>query len=96
MNVGHKHCCEEMSAHLTANELYLSYSSKFREYGIHYREGLGGGRQVIRDCPWCGEALPPPMRDAWFDEMDRLGINPDGEVPSQYLSDDWWKNRERN
>jgi hypothetical protein len=96
MDKRQNHCCDEMSAHLDAGELYFSYIPKFREYGIHYREEFGGGRQVVRHCPWCGKKLPPPNREAWFDEIDKLGLDPDGDLPKQFLTDEWWRLRKND
>lgn len=94
MNEAQAHCCNEMKTLLGAGELHLSYIPKFREYGISYREEFGGGKQVIRHCPWCGQTLPVSMREAWFDELDRLGLDPDGELPERFLSEEWWRNPE--
>ena len=88
------HCCKEMEFHLEAGEVSIYYSPKHRKYGIDYREGYGGGIQIISFCPWCGNHLPASLSDRWYDELERLGIDPDDdEVPSDFLSDIWWKKR---
>lgn len=86
------HCCEIMRMHLESGELYLSYIPKFREYGIHYNDG-GTSRQVIHFCPWCGSKLPPSRRNEWFDELDRLGLDPDDELPIEFTNDAWWRDK---
>ena len=88
------HCCLEMQSHLQGGELHLSYTPKFREYGVEYREIFGGGRQVIKHCPWCGKKLPTVLREAWFDELDRLGLEPDGILPEGLQTEEWWRGKE--
>lgn len=86
-----EHCCHEMTFHLEAAELHLSYDNRFREYGIHYRSEYGIGLQMISNCPWCGSQLPASLRDAWFDELDRLGRAPEDDLPAPLQSDAWWR-----
>jgi hypothetical protein len=80
-----------MSAHLEAKELRLSYSPKFREYGIDYTKQAGGGLQVINFCPWCGSKLPSSLRDQWFEQLDRLGLEPEDQLPDKLQDDSWWR-----
>ncbi len=87
-----EHCCQEMQMHVEAGELHLSYDSRFREYGIDYRHEFGVSVQRIANCPWCGTALPVSLRDAWFAELDRLGLEPEDDLPASLLSDAWWRN----
>lgn len=87
----HTHCCREMSAHLESSELHLSYSPKFREFGIDYAKQYGGGQQVINFCPWCGTKLPSSLRDQWFEELDSLGLEPDDQLPDKLQDDSWWR-----
>lgn len=70
----------------------------FDEYGIPVRDGEGGAASssvLIRNCPWCGVALPPSRRAAWFDALARRGfVNPLGafdQLPEEFLSDAWWR-----
>lgn len=86
-----EHCCDEMTFHLEAAELHLSYDSRYREYGIEYRSEYGGGIQILSNCPWCGTQLPASLRDAWFDELERLGLEPEDELPAPLRSDAWWR-----
>jgi hypothetical protein len=68
----------------------IDYDPRFREYSLLLRGS--GGLQLIRHCPWCGARLPDSLRDLFFDEMDRLGLDyPDDEPPGAYLTDAWWR-----
>lgn len=86
-----------MTNHMDAHGEYCSrlikYSIEFDEYAIPdyvaYPDAEGP-RQLINFCPWCGERLPNSRRDDWYDELERMGIDPsDGEIPSAYLTDEW-------
>jgi hypothetical protein len=71
-------------------DVVVVYLPKFDEYGLPVRDG-GTSMIVIGHCPWCGVRLPESRRDAWFDEMERLGIDPwKDDVPADYRSDAWW------
>ncbi|WP_432829202.1 DUF6980 family protein [Dactylosporangium sp. CA-092794] len=71
-------------------DVVVVYLPKFDEYGLPVRDG-GASVIVIGFCPWCGARLPQSRRDAWFDEMERLGLDPwEDEVPEEYQSDAWW------
>jgi hypothetical protein len=86
------HCCREMTSHIEAAELHLSYDCRFREYGIYYRPECGGASiQKLFYCPWCGSQLPDSLRDAWFEELDRLGLEPEDDLPIPLRSDAWWR-----
>lgn len=78
-----------MENHLVREGFPLSYINKFREYGIDYPHT--DSFQIISFCPWCGEKLPDPLRDKWFDELDKLGLEPGDNLPDDLLSDEWWK-----
>jgi hypothetical protein len=79
-----------MRQHLGGAELHFTYIPKFREYGIGYADG-GNSMQLIAHCPWCGDALPKSLRIEWFDELDALKIDPYGELPLCYQTDEWWR-----
>lgn len=83
------HCCQQMQANLASQELHLSYISKFREYGIDYADG-GSSHQTIQFCPWCGSKLPASLRTQWFEELDAIGVDVDGEIPQIYSDSEWW------
>ncbi|MEV8514740.1 hypothetical protein [Dactylosporangium sp. NPDC051484] len=75
-------------------DVVVVYTPKFDEYGLPIRDG-GTSMVVIGFCPWCGGRLPQSRRDAWFDEMERLGLDPwEDEIPEVYQSDAWWRGEE--
>ena len=78
-----------MQDHIHRGELPVTYNAKFREYGITYPGS--GSVQLIRFCPWCGSRLPESLRDAWFAELDRLGLEPEDPLPDRLKTDAWWK-----
>jgi len=68
----------------------IEYIAKFDEYGIIVHDG-GTSISAIRYCPWCGSPLPDSKRDRWFDELERLGVDPSSDdIPEQFQSDAWW------
>ena len=84
-------CCLEMEKFLRSGDLAITYIPKFREYGILYLDG-GTSYQVIRYCPWCGSKLPESARDQWFDEIEKLGMDPDdSNLPKKFLTEEWIK-----
>lgn len=85
-----QHCCAKMMEMISFVNLELSYFPKFREYGINYSGGES--YQVIDFCPWCGKKLPESMRDAWFERLDELGMEPEDDIPVEMRSDAWWIN----
>ena len=90
------HCCEEMVFHLAGGEVAIIYTPKFREYGIKILDG-GSSFQLIYYCPWCGCKLPSSMRMQWFDELDKLKLEPGNpNIPANMLTDKWWKNLGKN
>jgi hypothetical protein len=78
-----------MKTHIESKELYLNFSPRFREYGIVYADG-SVSQQTIYFCPWCSSKLPSSLRLEWFEELDRLGLEPDDELPAELNSDAWW------
>ncbi|MFI5913017.1 DUF6980 family protein [Dactylosporangium sp. NPDC051541] len=100
-----RHCCDGLRAQLEQDpdddldpwddpDVVVVYMPRFDEYGLPIRDG-GTSMVVIGFCPWCGARLPESRRDAWFDEMDRLGLDPwEDELPEEYQSDAWWRKDE--
>lgn len=87
------HCCDVMAGYLVGGDISILYVPKFREYGITVAYG---GESYIRlsYCPWCGKQLPGSLRDEWFDEIERLGLEPeDTRLPARYATDEWWRCR---
>lgn len=86
-----EHHCERLDHAVEADDLPVSYHPVFREWGIDYTDG-GSSFNTIQFCPWDGERLPGQLRDAWFDRLDELGLEPeDPRVPVEMRSDRWWK-----
>lgn len=90
-----QHCCDELKFHLENREVAIIYVPEFREYGIKIMDMDGGiSFQEIYYCPWCGQKLPPSLRDQWFDQIEALGYEwGDSNIPARYLSDEWWRER---
>ena len=102
-----EHCCELMATAVESEceqhpvrhdcpDALLAYSSRFDEYGILIHDG-GLAVCQIQYCPWCGKCLPDSKRDRWFDELEAKGISDpdDDNVPSEYLSDAWYRGPNR-
>ena len=89
----HTHCCQDMCREVEQNcgldvAGIVRFSPVFREYGPLICDD---GSSSFRFCPWCGTRLPESLRDRWFAEVERLGIDPwEGEVPEEYQSSAWW------
>jgi hypothetical protein len=87
------HCCEEMARHLAEGEVAITYSPRFREYGIKILDG-GSATQLITYCPWCGGKLPSSLRDEWFEIVEGLGLEAgDPQIPEEMSSAAWWQRR---
>ena len=70
----------------------IIYIEKFDEYGLKILDG-GTSSVLIEFCPWCGKKLPESKRDQWFDEIEKLGIDPwSEEIPEKYLGNKWYLN----
>jgi len=70
--------------------LPVEYDEVFREYSIS-ECGDSSIMQLFSYCPWCGTRLPMSLRDAWFDRLDDLGLEPgDSGIPENMTSSQWW------
>ncbi len=88
--------CSEHADRFTCPDAMVQYSARFREYGLIVHDG-GHSVRAISFCPWCGAHLPQSLRDRWFEELERLGIDPHGdEIPAEYLSEQWWADAQRS
>lgn len=90
------HCCENMKFFLDEDKVDVHYSPMYREYTIGLKNS--NGFQLILFCPWCGKSLPEDLRDEWFtileDEMKiKVNIDNTENLPKEFLTDTWWKNR---
>ena len=96
-------CCKEMYKNLLGEddgrcESHLGYQPKFREYFVDIRDEFGGSAvHLIKHCPWCGKKFPSPLRDKFFDTLEKeYNIETDiGEcqqsedIPEEFKSDEW-------
>ncbi|WP_028885152.1 DUF6980 family protein [Teredinibacter turnerae] len=98
------HCCKEMERAISAKckihedkfacpDVLIAYTSKFDEYGLIVHDG-GTSSISIHYCPWCGNKLPESKRDAWFEAIEKLGIDDfnSEEIPEKFKSDAWYRN----
>ena len=84
------HHCERMDYAVAEERLPVWFNARFREWGIKYVDGVSSYELLF--CPWDGEELPGSLRDAWFERLDRLGMEPeDPRVPEAMRSDRWWR-----
>jgi hypothetical protein len=84
-------CCERMTDAISGPEIPIVYVREFREFGIRVLDG-GSSFIELSFCPWCGQKLPKSLRDRWFDELERRGIDPaTDEVPAEFTDDRWYK-----
>lgn len=78
------HACERMAALIADPRCGIRYSPWCREFGIV--SPIGGWQDTIGFCPFCGAALPPSLREKFFDrhpDADEPPFGPDG--------DRWWR-----
>lgn len=83
-------CCSHLQYAIDDPDVPIVYSSKFREVGIRVLDG-GSSYIVIKHCPWCENRLPESLRDEWFATLERMNIDPDGElIPEQFKNELWY------
>lgn len=92
--------CDKLQLYSSENfdnaDTPIVFSRKFDEYGLKVLDG-GSSSILITHCPWCGQKLPESKRDQWFDEMEKLGIDPWTEnLPDKYNTDEWFRERDSN
>ena len=83
-------CCDRLAHALSDGASPITYHPPHRSLGIRV---IGtSAKDSITFCPFCGTAVPPNLRSVWFDELDRLGLEPE-DVPegSDLRSDRWWR-----
>lgn len=98
-----QHCCARMEHQVEfvcadhpelgfCPDSLISYSDKFREYGLRVHDG-GSASVEIAYCPWCGARLPASLRTRWFDELATLGIDDPlaQPLPEVFRSGAWWR-----
>ncbi len=83
-------CCQLMRHALSESSIPIIPVSRFREIGIRIEDG-GTSYLVMEFCPWCAKQLPKSLRDAWFDEMEKRGLDPYGnDIPEEFLDERWY------
>ncbi|MEV0305750.1 hypothetical protein AB0I13_32730 [Streptomyces prasinus] len=82
-------CCDQHDNPFACPDALVDFSPRFQEYGLIIHDG-GTSSITIDFCPWCGRRLPESLRDRWFDELERRGIDPWGdEVPAEFQDGRW-------
>jgi hypothetical protein len=89
-----EHCCDLMDGYLKNEDQLIVYVPKFREYGVVVHDG-GQSYIGINFCPWCSAKLPSSMREKWFVEIEKLGLEDQSLAPCpvEFETDEWWKAR---
>ena len=84
--------CEQHSSPFDCPDAVVSYSPRFREYGLIVHDG-GTSTIGISYCPWCGTKLPESLRDRWFSELEALGYDDPAaqDIPERYKTDAWYQ-----
>lgn len=80
----------------------IGYLPKFREFYVNRFTGpertVGNSIIRISFCPFTGKKLPEDLRDEWFDQLDKLGLedpwgDDEDKVPKEFHSEEWWIKR---
>ena len=71
-----------------SEEIPIEYTPKFREFGVRVLDG-GTSTLLLIHCPWCGRKCPDSLRDQWFAELERRGVDPSGVVPPEFCDEQW-------
>lgn len=82
--------CDQHDDVFACPDSLIVHHAPFNEWGLIVHDG-GPSYVLIGHCPWCGHALGPSRRDAWFDTLEAMGITePDASnVPPQFLTAAW-------
>lgn len=77
----------------------IIYSPAFREFGMPVFDG-GPAMTTLKFDPWTGKELPASVRDAFFDEAEKIlgkdiGILDEeiDDLPAEFHSEAWWMER---
>jgi len=83
-------CCDRMESAIRDPDIPIIYTGKFNEYGVQILDG-GTSSLLLEFCPFCGQKLPQSLRDSWFDELERRGIDPiEGNIPAECTDNRWY------
>lgn len=86
----HEFCCERMRPAVASEDMPIVFEAKFREFGIRVFDGGTSYIELIY-CPWSGDKLPGSLREQWFDELERRGIDPATDrVPAEFSDARWY------
>lgn len=84
--------CEQHKGNCPDNPFY--WNAKLREFGVKlgdYWKYDSWSYIQVAFCPFCGKSFPGSLRDRYFDELEKLGIDPwNDPIPEEYTSDKWW------
>ena len=71
----------------------IVYVGKYHEYGLIIHDG-GVSSVGIHHCPWCSSSLPPSVRNAWFDAVRALGLDPwNDDLPDEFEDGGWLRDQ---
>lgn len=86
-----------MQTHPENRDDVVKYDGRLREHYLVVRSDLDHEvRQLIYNCPWCGDRLPSSLRDRWFSELESIGIDPlVDEIPAKYKTSAWYESGAR-
>jgi hypothetical protein len=88
-------CCKQLEFAIGESDIPIDYVAKFREAGVRVMDG-GTSKITFVFCPWCGCRLPASLRDAWFEELSKRGIDPAvDEIPPEFSDDRWFRDERR-
>lgn len=81
--------CEDHSNPKDCWDATIHYNEIYDEYSIPHGDGIS--KVGIKNCPWCGTALPESNRDQWFDKLESLGFDDPWEqdIPEKFKSKAW-------
>lgn len=89
------HYCDMMALYLKEGDVAIGYFPRFREYGVSVLDG-GTSFITLKYRPWCAAKLPSSLRDRWFREIRRLGLDPEFDaIPTEYQDDSWWRAKKK-
>jgi hypothetical protein len=84
------HACAGITQAIADERVPFVYVPRYREWGLLV-DG-GPAIQSVTHCPWCGSELPESLRDRFFDELDKHGLDVDTpDLPLHLRSDAWWQ-----
>ena len=81
-------CREQLRTAVESEEISIDYTPTFREFGVRVLDG-GASSILLNVCPWCGTRLLSSLRDQWFTQLERRGVDPYGAVPPKFSDDRW-------